>query len=149
MERINPPRLTLSTHQIRISYGDALAMDELALFYGFLPATTQGGRLCAVHREDQGGLLHGLGSENKASTRREVDVTQGAPVVKQQHDVDGICNSVGSPYLVAREAGRIIDLVEAATPMGAKEGMPARLTEACTRLLEAERRRLERFLNDL
>lgn len=62
--------------QIRISYGDALAVDELALFYGFLPPLNdQHGRLCAVHWEEPGEVMRGHGTPQRAAA--EDDVTQG------------------------------------------------------------------------
>lgn len=134
--------------QIRISYGDALALDEVALFYGFLPTEEPHfkGRLCAVHREHQGSLLQGLGTQGTA-VPREDDVTQGWCVLVLWSS-DACTTYTGSPYLVAREAGRLIELLETA-PTPPSEGMPARLTHWCMRLLDAERRRLAAFLDEL
>ncbi len=82
--------------QITISYGDNLAMDELALYYGFVDAADET-RLCAVHRRGATNVLSALsnrGSDHGGS-RAEEDVG-------------------GSPYEVAREVGQLAAIVEGA-----------------------------------
>lgn len=120
--------------QICISYGDALAVDELALYYGFM--VDDDDALCAVDRAGGGTVLSAMGNRGG---RAEADVVPS------------------SPYEVAREVGRLAEIGgdqeggDHHPGGGDQEGdvMVTRLLRVCRARVHARMQRLQRLLDEL